>query len=112
MPDLLLSEVAEGHADALPRTVRTPFALIATTSLDISSLESYKTDKSAGQVFACEEGTVAPPTADPDRDNDIVRLALAILDEEFGSWVKSRHRGRASQAEGVSEPTEQRRDTS
>jgi hypothetical protein len=48
MPDLLLSEVAEGHADALRRTAGTPFALIATTPLDISSLESYKTDKSAG----------------------------------------------------------------
>jgi len=46
---------------------------------------------------------VAPPTAD-DRDNDIVELALAILDEELSSWVKSRHRGHASQTQGVSEP--------
>ena len=55
---------------------------------------------------------MAPPTADSDRDNDIVQLALAILDEELGSWVKSQHQGRASQAEGVAEPTGQRRDTS
>jgi hypothetical protein len=52
---------------------------------------------------------VAPPTAD-DRDNDIVQLALAILDEELASWVKSRDRGRASRA--VSEPSAQSRDTS
>lgn len=51
--------------------------------------------------------TVAPPTADHDRDDDIVQLALAILDEELRSWVKTRHRGRASEAEGVSEPNEQ-----
>jgi hypothetical protein len=55
---------------------------------------------------------VAPPTAHHDRDNDIVRLALAILDEELASWVNSTHRGHTSQPEGVSAPDEQRRDTS
>jgi hypothetical protein len=53
---------------------------------------------------------VAPPSADHDRDNNIVELALAILEEELGSWVKSQHRGRASQAQGVSEPNAQNRD--
>lgn len=42
--------------------------------------------------------TVAPPTAGHDRDDDIVQLALAILDDELRSWVKTRHRGRASEA--------------
>jgi hypothetical protein len=55
---------------------------------------------------------VAPPTADHDGDNDIVQLALAILDEELGSWVKSGHRARVSQAPGVSEPNAQSRDSS
>jgi hypothetical protein len=55
---------------------------------------------------------VVPPTADHDHDNEIVQLALAILDEELASWVKSRQRGRASQAEGVPEPNAQSRDTS
>ncbi len=55
---------------------------------------------------------MAPPTADPDRDDDIVQLALAILDEELRSWVKTRHQGRASQAEGVLEPNEQSREAS
>ena len=57
-------------------------------------------------------GTVAPPTADHDRDDDIVQLALAILDEELCSWVKTRHRARKSEAEGVWEPTEQSGDAS
>lgn len=56
--------------------------------------------------------TVAPPTAGHDRDDDIVQLAFAILDEELRSWVKTRHRGRASQAEGVLEPREQSGDAS
>jgi hypothetical protein len=43
---------------------------------------------------------VAPPTAEHDRDDDIVQLALTILDEELRSWVKIRHRGHASQAQG------------
>ena len=47
------------------------------------------------------------PTADHGRDGDIVQLALAILDEELCSWVKSRHRGRASQTESILEPNEQ-----
>jgi len=55
---------------------------------------------------------VAPPTADDDRDNKIVQLALAILDEELASWVESRHRGRASRADVASEPDAQSRDTS
>ena len=55
---------------------------------------------------------MAPPTADHDRDNDIVQLALAILDEELGSWVKSRHEGHTSQAEGASAPNRQPRDAS
>lgn len=55
---------------------------------------------------------VAPPTAGHDRDDDIVQLAFAILDEELRSWVKTRHRGRASQAEGVLEPREQSGDAS
>lgn len=71
------------------------------------SHEIHKTVKSAGQ-----EDTVAPPTAGRDRDDDIVRLALAILDEELRSWVKTRHRGRASHAEGVLEPHEQSVDAS
>jgi hypothetical protein len=53
---------------------------------------------------------VAPPTAGHDRDDDIVQLALAILDEELRSWT--RHRGHASKAEGVLEPHEQSGDTS
>lgn len=56
--------------------------------------------------------TVVPPTAGRDRDDDIVQLALAILDEELRSWVRTRYRGRASQAEGVLEPNEQSRDAS
>ena len=55
---------------------------------------------------------MAPPTGDHDGDNEIVQLALAILDEEIASWVKSRPRGGASQAEVVSEPNAQSRDTS
>ena len=47
-----------------------------------------------------------PPRAEHDRDDDIVQLALAILDEELRSWVQARYRGRASQAEGVLEPDE------
>lgn len=54
--------------------------------------------------------TVAPPTAGHDHDDDIVQLALAILDEELRSWT--RHRGHASQAEGVLEPHEQSGDAS
>jgi hypothetical protein len=46
MPDLLLSEVVEGLASALRCMTTTPFALIATSPLDISSLESYKAEKS------------------------------------------------------------------
>lgn len=53
---------------------------------------------------------MAPPTAEHDRDDDIVQLALAILDEELRSWVKTRHPGRTSQAEGVLEPHEQSED--
>jgi len=55
---------------------------------------------------------VVPPTAGHDRDDDIVQLALAILDEELCSWVKTRHRARKSEAEGVWEPTEQSGDAS
>ena len=55
---------------------------------------------------------MAPPTAGHDRDDDIVQLALAILDEELRSWVKDRRRGHASQAEGVLEPHEQSGDAS
>lgn len=55
---------------------------------------------------------MVPPTADHDRDDDIVKLALAILDEELRSWVKTRWRSRASQAEGVLEPNEQSGDAS
>ena len=55
---------------------------------------------------------MAPPMAGRDRDDDIVPLALAILDEELRSWVKTRHRGRASQAEGVLEPHEHSGDAS
>ncbi len=55
---------------------------------------------------------MAPPTADHDRDGDVVELALAILEEELRSWAKSRHRGRASQAEDVLEPNEQSGDAS
>ena len=55
---------------------------------------------------------MAPPTADHDGDNEIVQLALAILDEELASWVNSRQRGGASQAKVVSEPNAQSRDTS
>jgi hypothetical protein len=54
--------------------------------------------------------TVALPTAGHDHDDDIVQLALAILDEELRSWT--RHRGHASQAEGVLEPHEQSGDAS
>jgi|GEM_PF-2236275 len=56
--------------------------------------------------------TVAPPTAGHDRDDDIIQLAFAILDEELRSWVKTRHRGHASQAEGVLEPHKQSGDAS
>lgn len=55
---------------------------------------------------------MAPPTADHDRDDDITQLALAILDEELRSWVKTRHRGRASEADGVSDPKEPSADAS
>jgi hypothetical protein len=55
---------------------------------------------------------VVPPTADHDRDDDIVKLALVILDEELRSWVKSRYRSRASRVEGVLEPNEQSGDAS
>lgn len=55
---------------------------------------------------------MVPPTADHDRDDDIVQLALAVLDEELRSWVKTRYRGRASQAEGVLELNEQSGDAS
>jgi hypothetical protein len=55
---------------------------------------------------------VAPPTAHHDRNDDIVQLALAILDEELDSWVNSTHRGHTSQSERVSVSDEQRRDTS
>jgi hypothetical protein len=55
---------------------------------------------------------VAPSTAGHDRDGDIVELALAVLDEELGSWVATRYGGRASQAEGVLEPNEQSGDAS
>lgn len=51
---------------------------------------------------------MAPPTAGHHRDDDIVQLALAVLDEELRSWVTIRDRGRASQAEDVLEPNEQR----
>lgn len=54
---------------------------------------------------------MAPPTADQDRDDDIVERALAILDEESRSWAQSRYRGLASQAGGTSEPNEQSEDT-
>jgi hypothetical protein len=56
--------------------------------------------------------TVAPPTAGHDRDDDIVERALAILDEELRSWVKTRHRGHASGAEGVLARHEQSGDVS
>lgn len=46
-----------------------------------------------------------PLTGDHDRDDDIVQLALAVLDEESRSWV-IRRRGHASQAEEVLEPHE------
>lgn len=55
---------------------------------------------------------MVPPTADHDSDDDIVQLALGILDEELRSWVQTRYRGRASQAEGVLEPNEQSGDAS
>ena len=55
---------------------------------------------------------MVPSTAGHDRDDDIVQLALAVLDEELRSWVQTRYRGRASQAEGVLEPNEQSRDAS
>jgi hypothetical protein len=54
---------------------------------------------------------VAPPTAD-DRDNDIVELGLAILDEVLGSWGKSRHQGHASRPLGALDPNAQSRATS
>ena len=55
---------------------------------------------------------MAPSTAGHDRDDDIVQLALAILDEESHPWVNTRHGGRTSQAEDVVEPNEQGGDTS
>lgn len=55
---------------------------------------------------------MAQPTAGNDRADDIVQLALAILDEELHSWVKTRHRGRAPEAEGVSDPNAQSGDAS
>lgn len=55
---------------------------------------------------------MAPPTAGHDRDDDIIQLAFAILDEELRLWVKTRHRGHASQAEGVLEPHKQSGDAS
>jgi hypothetical protein len=39
---------ADGFAATPRRTARTPFALIATAPLDISGLESYKSEKPAG----------------------------------------------------------------
>lgn len=42
------------------------------------------------------------PMADDDHDEDIVRLAFAILDEESHLWPKTWHRGGAAEAEGVS----------
>lgn len=55
---------------------------------------------------------MAPTTADHDRDDDIVQLALAILDEESRSWVGTRNRGHASEAEEVLEPHDQSEDPS
>jgi hypothetical protein len=43
-----VSKRLKGFAATLRRTARTPFALIATAPLDISSLESYKAEKSTG----------------------------------------------------------------
>ena len=55
---------------------------------------------------------MAPPTADHDRDDDIVQLALAVLDEESRSWAKTQHLGRASQPDGVTDPNRQSGDAS
>jgi hypothetical protein len=55
---------------------------------------------------------VASSMVGHDRDGDVVQVALAVLDEELRSWVTTGHRGRASHAEGVLEPTEQSGDAS
>lgn len=41
-------------------------------------------------------------TADNERDDDIVRLAFAILDEESRSWVHTPYRGNVADAYGAS----------
>ena len=45
---------------------------------------------------------VTVPTADDERDDDIVQLAFAILDEESRLWLKTRFRCGAAEAKGVS----------
>jgi len=45
---------------------------------------------------------VTVPTADDDREDDIVQLAFAILDEESRLWLKTRYQRGAVEAKGVS----------
>lgn len=55
---------------------------------------------------------MAPRTASLDRDDDIVQLVLAVLDEALRSWVKIGRRDGASQAEGVMDQHERSGDAS